>query len=380
MCNEISFMRQTNNNRIDIVKALAIILMVYGHTFGVFRNFVYLFHMPVFYIISGYVFKHKHASSKLAFREYFFDRAKRLMVPYYLTNVAFILLHNVFILIGFYTENPDILLANVGPIEQYVAGKLDWKHICWYSYHVLLNEGGGQLTGSTWFLYTLFMVSVIHCYLLSITKRIENNNIKKILWLMLFIILLGASWAISEGFLDDYLLPRHRNIPVAYCLFLMGVFLKDIDVRWDQYGIYFVGFISVCVLIYIRKYGTLELSQAKIINPLFLVVSSLSGWILLNVVSEVISHYSISRYFVYLGSNTLPILLIHMASFKLASYFFVLIRRLPSYMVASYTIIFSVSEFGKLLYVLVGVCVPLYLNWIYKKILTRVKKKEVADL
>ena len=51
---------KARNNNIDIIKGIAIILMVYGHTFGVARDFIYLFHMPVFIFVSGYCFKEKH--------------------------------------------------------------------------------------------------------------------------------------------------------------------------------------------------------------------------------------------------------------------------------------------------------------------------------
>ena len=54
---------KTRNNNIDIIKGIAIILMVYGHTFGVARDFIYLFHMPVFIFVSGYCFNKAHGAS-----------------------------------------------------------------------------------------------------------------------------------------------------------------------------------------------------------------------------------------------------------------------------------------------------------------------------
>ena len=44
-------------SEIDIIKALAIIGMVLGHAGAPFTHFIYLFHMAVFFIASGFVYK-----------------------------------------------------------------------------------------------------------------------------------------------------------------------------------------------------------------------------------------------------------------------------------------------------------------------------------
>lgn len=41
----------------DIAKGLGIILMVAAHANIPAKSFIYLFHMPLFFIISGYFFK-----------------------------------------------------------------------------------------------------------------------------------------------------------------------------------------------------------------------------------------------------------------------------------------------------------------------------------
>ena len=42
---------------IDIAKGIAICLMVYGHTNSYGMSFIYSFHMPLFFILSGYLTK-----------------------------------------------------------------------------------------------------------------------------------------------------------------------------------------------------------------------------------------------------------------------------------------------------------------------------------
>ena len=50
------------NQSIDIAKAVGIILMVVGHFNGLplwFEKWIFSFHMPLFFILSGYLFKPK---------------------------------------------------------------------------------------------------------------------------------------------------------------------------------------------------------------------------------------------------------------------------------------------------------------------------------
>lgn len=47
---------------VDIVKALGIFCMVAGHCDWPFTHFIYLFHMAIFFIASGYCYKEVNSS------------------------------------------------------------------------------------------------------------------------------------------------------------------------------------------------------------------------------------------------------------------------------------------------------------------------------
>ena len=53
-------------DEIDVIKAIGIILMVVGHAEAPMKQFLYLFHMAIFFIASGFFFKPSSSDSHKA--------------------------------------------------------------------------------------------------------------------------------------------------------------------------------------------------------------------------------------------------------------------------------------------------------------------------
>jgi fucose 4-O-acetylase-like acetyltransferase len=82
---------------IDIAKGLGIILVVAGHEGNQFTShYFFWFHMPLFFILSGYLFKHVTSASEL--KALIFKRAKQLLIPYFLFFLLIALLNFFFVL------------------------------------------------------------------------------------------------------------------------------------------------------------------------------------------------------------------------------------------------------------------------------------------
>ena len=84
----------------DCVKGLTMILVVVGHSgcpAGIHR-FIYLFHMGLFFYISGLFIKKGNRVSD--FKNFAWKKVKGLYSPYVVWAVSFILLHNFYIYIG----------------------------------------------------------------------------------------------------------------------------------------------------------------------------------------------------------------------------------------------------------------------------------------
>ena len=65
------------NPALDIMKAIGILLMIVGHnSTGILFNYIYSFHMPLFFIIAGYLWKEKEVLLSLK------HDFERIMIPY----------------------------------------------------------------------------------------------------------------------------------------------------------------------------------------------------------------------------------------------------------------------------------------------------------
>ena len=113
---------------IDLVKGLAIILMVIGHTETPAQNFIYLFHMAVFFMSSGYFHKDRVSEDIPSVLQFVIRKIKGLWLPYALWTAIYSILHNVFIDWNIYTANPQILEGVEAPYAT-VTAYWTWKDI-----------------------------------------------------------------------------------------------------------------------------------------------------------------------------------------------------------------------------------------------------------
>lgn len=126
---------QSRAEYIDIAKGIGIILVVFGHLSErtqMSRILIYSFHMPLFFIISGYLEKSKK------FQECFVKGFKRLVIPAYIV----LLVDIIFRLI-------DMIIFN--------APQLSLKE--WMN--GFLIRGGVLWNAPVWFLLTLFLCRCI---------------------------------------------------------------------------------------------------------------------------------------------------------------------------------------------------------------------------
>lgn len=152
---------------IDLLKGFGILLVVWGHTMTPRSFYIYSFHMPLFFFLSGYVHKEK------PFRSFVFSKINTLYVPY----IAFSLFSWLFYLIRhILSHRSEVVSSHLPKLQSVVTGTAD-------------NGGNNPI----WFLTCILVVSLIFFFL----NRFVKNPILK--WSFLFgLSLIGYHWGLTK--------------------------------------------------------------------------------------------------------------------------------------------------------------------------------------
>src|ERR1035437_9841926 len=147
----VQYNRQ-NDDVISILKGIGIVLVVIGHSSppSFILSFIYLFHVSLFFISSGYFFNNKSTDDKIG---YIWKKIKGLYFPFVKYSIIFLLLHNLFYNLHIYNNVYGFngTVSKLYGINDFVY---NLKMIC---LHFSEPE---MLLGALWFLESLFISSV----------------------------------------------------------------------------------------------------------------------------------------------------------------------------------------------------------------------------
>lgn len=251
---------QQRNDTITLMKAVAIMCMVAGHslTKTPLEWFVGLFHMPVFFFCSGYCFKEKYLSDSKA---YVIRKIKTIWWPTFKWIVVLVLLQNILLNIGVIREeDTNGLLVHYYAFKDYV------KYILM---GVILHSHAPTFAG-IWFLKMLLVATIFGFFIIKYCKN---------LW---FYVSLGVLLLLSIVMLQ--LLPGHYPIVdqvhlpfLSTFFFLVGYDFKRKDylkkISNDVRGVWTFLF---CILMLVLGYNN-WLSSMVFINAFYCVPYSVSA-------------------------------------------------------------------------------------------------------
>ena len=191
---------------VDIYKGLAIILMILGHTSSPINNYIYLFHMSAFFFISGYTTNFE----KYTFTQYLNKKFVSLIVPYLSINIIYFIFHYILELLKIstfiYDPSTDLKLSPIRIIN-----------------YLTSFTSTDPLGGATWFLVTLFEVSIFCFVLTKIVKKISPKHFKLIGAVVISLGLILAyklSYSQSTPVIINY---NFDLIPISAFFFLLGI-------------------------------------------------------------------------------------------------------------------------------------------------------------
>lgn len=278
-------------NWIDISKAIGMICVVIGHTItGVLKTSVYWFHMPLFFFISGYLYRPDNDY-------YTFLRKKSLffLVPY----ISFLIIFSIYeYLAYFYTNNFEFFV--------------NWQTKI---FHKIL--GGPYIYGIFdvfWFITCLFVTQQVYNFLYC---RFKNNKNYPLIFISIIVL------AYCLAMLDSWFLPERKfpwslnTVLFALPFYCLGHFFAQYPLKKKK--TFILTFIIALIIFIIAIFSyyhlyriNLSIKAKEYSYPLINLILPMSGIILTQTLAILISKIPyLSQSFISIGKSSLIIMYLH---------------------------------------------------------------------
>ena len=302
------------NNIISIAKGIAIILMVVGHAEApeLLTNFIYTFHMPLFFITAGYFFSLKYLSDPWSFCE---KRFKGLYLPFLKWSLLFLLLHNVFFHFG-------ILNEEFGNWTGGVTHPYSWKDFANRLLLIVTSMSGYDefMAGAFWFFRGLLVASLLFLILFKLFSAKTNLSPTKITAIICIGALAFTAFRIGFGLKLRYI--PNGGMREVWGLFFFGIgflyrqYEPRIKEHWALSAAYFV---LLCIAAWLHLSGMNN--HGKMIDVLTLPLTGIIGFLAVRYISAVIDRKGsfVRDTLIFIGENTIYVFVFHIISFKLVS-------------------------------------------------------------
>lgn len=327
-------------DHISIAKSIGIILMVFAHAGipDIAERFIIMFHMPLFFIASGYCFKEKYLENE---KDFIIHRFKGLYIPFVKYSLVFLLFHNIFYFLNIYNG----IYGFNGNVS------------CLYSFDDFIEKairivtsmsGNEQLLGGYWFLRELFYGAIISLFAL---KFIRNRYIA--LFFLLFVSFVLKLLAIRLPYWGIGSLTF-----LSASFFIVGYLVKKKNFRFTVVKC-IAGLLIVAVASRILSYSHMLNYNSGNMFPYFM--CAVLGVLAIFCISEYLLKLNkVAEILMYIGNHTMPILTWHFLSFKLVSLLIISIYDLPIEKLACFPIMKEYSSGGYwILYGVVGIVLPI---------------------
>lgn len=336
----------SRNKTIDIMKGIAIILMVLGHSGFLYERWIYQFHMALFFVVAGFCYNDRYSNNIRGIKELIIKKIKSLYIPCVIWNITITLLHNILVGINF-TE------GNIYTIKQTLI------NIC----KCFLFSGGDHLSGAMWFFRTMFFSIIIYAILDYICNKKLFKHKEKVKWVMCIILLL-IGWI-------GYNLPigKYFNVFSVIILYQIGYSLKKVNQKTNMKEniiMSILGFLAITIPMSFIKEG-ISLSSNQIVNPIYFVWCSCGGTLMCYGIANILDKTKISNLISYIGKNTVPIVILHFTTMKLVTLVQILYYNDSIKLLSVHPYLY-VNWFWTILYTLTGTVLPLLIDNVYKKI------------
>lgn len=340
----------------NIAKGLGIIAIIIGHTcIGWASNFVYMFHLQLFFFISGYLFYEKKYGDDpwLVIK----NKIKSLWFPYFLIIAFFVIFHNLFLVLGLQiNDTPHYSLTEI------------LVRIC----EGMFGKSEEILAGPVWFLRTLAMAMILFGFILFLSRVLERKT--NIICKMIFQIICVVALAIV-GYpliLNHIQLPADMQISFEVMPFIwVGYLLRNYKGDINKLLNPIVAIVSFVMVGIISCYKSVDFAMGMEF-PYMHIVSMLGIYGCLYIVKLIRKFNLSTRIMAFVGELSLFIMFLHFFILRIIDRIICSIVGDPSGELYSKMPV----AFQQLWWLYLLICIPLsiLIAWIIEKMVNVVKK------
>lgn len=354
-----------------ILKAIAIILVVIAHSAApaYLSNFAYMVGVPAFFVLSGYFFKLDNLDNT---SDFVIRRTKTLYLPFIKWGVFFLILHNLFFEVGFLSES-------YGNAQGGVTHPYNWTQAAQHLWSMVFNMSGYDpfMAGAFWFFRALFLANIAFTFLFKATRQLgkfKTSTLQVVSVIVLAFLL--ALWQASMGLhITGVAQGGYREL-MGIVLLGIGFLLRRADETPDSSiwhnPIIMLAASSVVLMILTFVYPiSMAAKPGSVLSVPILTVAGTAAFIWLRGLSEFILQLpeKYTQWLQITGENSLYIFVFHLLAFKVASMIKVGVYQLDWAMVGGHPVVqHELGDGFWLLYIFVGVVLPILPVWIWKKI------------
>lgn len=354
-----------------ILKAIAIILVVIAHSAApaYLSNFAYMVGVPAFFVLSGYFFKLDNLDNT---SDFVIRRTKTLYLPFIKWGVFFLILHNLFFEIGLLSES-------YGNAQGGVTHPYNWTQAAQHLWSMVFNMSGYDpfMAGAFWFFRALFLANIAFIFLFKATRQLgkfKTSTLQVVSVIVLAFLL--ALWQASMGLhITGVAQGGYREL-MGIVLLGIGFLLRRVDETPDSSiwhnPIIMLAASSVVLMILTFVYPiSMAAKPGSVLSVPILTIAGTAAFIWLRGLSEFILQLpdKYTQWLQFTGENSLYIFVFHLLAFKVASMIKVGVYQLDWAMVGGHPVVqHELGDGFWLLYIFVGVVLPILPVWIWRKI------------
>lgn len=341
------------DDSVSMAKGTAIILMALAHTmfssYGV--TFINMFHMPLFFFMSGYCFKEAYLTK---IREYSWKRIKGAYWPYVKWGTLFLLLHIFFFSINIYNDEYGFRGVVSSPYTTY-----DILH---HAVRIVASmDGAEQLLGGYWFLHSYFIAAFLSFAFIWLCRSKLSAALAAVLLLAICVIMKCTNLHIPY-----YVSTREM---MAASFMVIGYAYKHSRFDLEKHPLIIVP-LGILLIAFGVKYWSCSMLTFTWQSTIPYAFTAVFGTFMVFSLCKWLMQLSyISKTLTYVGERTLFILTWHLFSFKIVSLIIIAMFNLSMARLAEFPVIEEYTRHGWwIVCIFVGVFFPLLLECTSKQL------------